>query len=97
MIKLLWLVALGVLAWRMLVGRWPWEAGKIAARQRAESQARALLGVSKRAARAEILDAHRRLIARVHPDRGGSVDQVHEANSARDVLLAGLANDTAGA
>lgn len=97
MTKLLWLAVLAVLAWRLLVGRWPWESGKIAARQRAESQARTLLGVSKGAARAEIVDAHRRLIARVHPDRGGTVDQVHEANSARDVLLAGLPRDTSGA
>src|SRR4051794_35880690 len=97
MSKLLWLAALGVIAWRLFVGRWPWESGKHAARQRVESQARAVLGASKDAARAEIVDAHRRLIARVHPDRGGTTSQVHEANSARDVLLAGLPNDTAGA
>lgn len=97
MIKLLWLAVLGVLAWRLLVGRWPWESGKRVARQRAELQARAVLGVPKRAARAEIVDAHRRLIARVHPDRGGTASQVHEANSARDVLLASLPDDTASA
>jgi len=97
MIKLLWLAALAIVAWRLIVGRWPWESGKISSKQHSESQARALLGVSKNAPRTEILDAHRRLIARVHPDRGGTVDQVHEANSARDVLLAGLPGDTSGA
>ena len=30
---------------------------------------------------------YRRLIAIVHPDRGGTNDQVHEANAARDILL----------
>lgn len=93
MIKLLWLLALGVLAWRLFIGRWPWESGKIAARQRAETQARNLLGVRRRAPRDEIIEAHRRLITQVHPDRGGTAGQVHEANDARDVLLAGLSPD----
>ena len=56
----------------------------------AKAQARALLGVPFAASRNEILDAHKRLIARVHPDRGGSTDLVHEANGARDLLLADL-------
>jgi DnaJ family protein C protein 19 len=46
--------------------------------------------VSRDAGASEIADAHRRRIARVHPDRGGSNDQVHEANAARDLLLARL-------
>ena len=29
----------------------------------------------------------KRLIAMVHPDRGGTDGQVHEANAARDLLL----------
>jgi DnaJ homolog subfamily C member 19 len=93
MIKLLWVAALAVLAWRFFTGRWPWESGKLAAKQRAEIQARNLLGVPKNAAREEIIDAHRRLITQVHPDRGGTAGQVHEANAARDVLLAGLPVD----
>lgn len=93
MMKLLWLVALAVLAWRLFAGRWPWESGKIAARNRAETQARNLLGVRRDAAREEIIEAHRRLIAQVHPDRGGTAGQVHEANDARDVLLARLSPD----
>jgi hypothetical protein len=97
MIKLLWLAAVAVLAWRLIVGRWPWESGQIAARQRAETQARNLLGVGRGAARDEIIEAHRRLITQVHPDRGGTAGQVHEANDARDVLLAGLSPDKTGA
>ncbi|MFM6831362.1 MAG: molecular chaperone DnaJ, partial [Novosphingobium sp.] len=34
----------------------------------------------------------RRLIAQVHPDRGGSNEAVHEANAARDLLLARLSD-----
>ncbi|WP_353230579.1 molecular chaperone DnaJ [Novosphingobium sp.] len=93
------LALLGTVAMRFLIGQWPWErwpwlagglldgiGGNPADRQR-EKQARVLLGVEKTAARADILDAHRRLIARVHPDRGGTSDAVHEANAARDLLL----------
>ena len=60
-------------------------------RAQAEAQARALLGLGREARREEIIDAHRRLIAQVHPDRGGSSEAVHRANAARDLLLARLA------
>jgi len=43
--------------------------------------------VRANANREEILDAHRKLVAIVHPDRGGTNSQVHEANAARDLLL----------
>lgn len=88
MVKLIWLVALGCVAWRMYSGRWPWEKRKVAGPSFEAAQARALLGVDTGADRREIVEAHRRRIAQVHPDRGGSSEQVHEANSARDLLLA---------
>ena len=44
------------------------------------------------AERSEILEAHRRLITMVHPDRGGTNAQVHEANAARDLLIEELPN-----
>lgn len=97
MMKFLWILVLGVLAWRLFTGRWPWESGRLAAKRRAEAQARNLLGVSRSAAREEIIEAHRRLITRVHPDRGGTAGLVHEANAARDVLLAALPVDKTGA
>lgn len=85
--KVIWLLALATLACRIFTGRWPWQLlGRPA--NPAEATARALLGVSGKASHAEIIDAHRRLIARVHPDKGGTSDQVHEANAARDLLLA---------
>ena len=88
--KLIWLLVLASIACRMLVGKWPWELFKSATVSSDEAQARAVLGVSREAGAAEIADAHRRLIAQVHPDRGGSNAQVHEANAARDLLLARL-------
>lgn len=88
MVKLLTLLLLGSLACKWLAGRWPWELWRESERSQAEAQARALLGVDRQASRDKVIEAHRRLIARVHPDRGGSADQVHAANDARDLLLA---------
>ena len=86
MIRILFFAALGVLAWKLVTGRWPWER-KVSTRAQALFRARKLLGVSAAASREEILVAHKRLVTMVHPDRGGSNGQVHEANAARDLLL----------
>jgi hypothetical protein len=51
------------------------------------AEARALLELGPDADRAAILSAHRRLIARVHPDAGGSAELARRVNSARDTLL----------
>ena len=50
-------------------------------------RARRLLGVGPTAGRDEIVAAHRRLVARVHPDAGGSEGLAAELNAARDLLL----------
>jgi len=52
--------------------------------------ARKLLGLGPEATLAEIREAHRRLIARVHPDAGGSAELANRVNSARDTLVAEL-------
>jgi hypothetical protein len=84
--RLLVYAALALIVWRMASGRWPWEADT-STRSQALFRARKLLGVRAEASRGEIIDAHRRLLAMVHPDRGGTNEQVHEANAARDLLL----------
>jgi DnaJ family protein C protein 19 len=89
-IKLLLLIVLVLVAWKMATGRWPWEAKLISGGSPARQRARTLLGVEMGAGRQDILEAHRRLITTVHPDRGGSNELVHEANAARDMLLADL-------
>ena len=53
-------------------------------------EARRVLELPALAGREEILDAHRRLIRRVHPDAGGSSDLAHRVNAARDILLSEL-------
>ncbi|PSJ41814.1 J domain-containing protein [Allosphingosinicella deserti] len=50
--------------------------------------ARRLLGVAENATLEEIRTAHRRLIARVHPDTGGSAELAERVNVARDTLVA---------
>ncbi|HEX8654049.1 MAG TPA: DnaJ domain-containing protein [Allosphingosinicella sp.] len=52
------------------------------------AEARRLLGVDEGASLADIRAAHRRLIARVHPDAGGSADLAERVNAARDTLVA---------
>lgn len=52
-----------------------------------EAQARLMLDVSVNATAAEITAAHRRLIARNHPDRGGSTYIAAQLNAAKDLLL----------
>jgi DnaJ family protein C protein 19 len=87
--RLLLLAVIVVLGWKLFTGRWPWQA-KGDKGTSALARARRLLGVSKAATREDIVAAHRRLVAQVHPDRGGSSGQVHEANAARDLLLTAL-------
>ena len=86
LLRILFFLVLGVLAWKLVAGRWPWER-KLSTRAQAVIRARQLLGVSAAASRDEIVTAHKRLVAMVHPDRGGTDGQVHEANAARDLLL----------
>ena len=77
----------------MVFGKWPWQLAQTqSTRSQALFRARKLLGVRENATRNEILQAHKQLIAMVHPDRGGTNEQVHEANAARDMLIHELPN-----
>ena len=96
MLKFIVIGAAIVLIFRWAMGRWPWEK-KVSTRQQAAFNARRLLGTEPGANRNEIIAAHKRLVALVHPDRGGTSRQVHEANDARDLLLGELPHATLGA
>ncbi|HWH22701.1 MAG TPA: DnaJ domain-containing protein [Allosphingosinicella sp.] len=75
----------------LMAGSLLWAAyrrGRRPKSQMSVADARALLGVSEEASLAEIRDAHRRLIAKVHPDAGGSAELANRVNVARDTLVA---------
>jgi DnaJ family protein C protein 19 len=56
-------------------------------RPSAIATARRTLGVAADADAETIRAAHRRLIAELHPDRGGSAEEARRVNAARDLLL----------
>jgi hypothetical protein len=87
-LRLIVILALLSVGCRMVFGKWPWDFLRPSpTRSQALFRARKLLGVREAADRGEIIAAHKRLVAMVHPDRGGTAPQVHEANAARDLLL----------
>jgi DnaJ family protein C protein 19 len=46
-----------------------------------------ILGLNENASREEIIMAHRKLMQKVHPDRGGSAELAARVNQAKDILL----------
>lgn len=87
MTKLILLAAVVAFGCKMLFGRWPWDFFAPSARSNEIRRAQTLLGLSGSPTRDQVIEAHRRLVAQVHPDRGGSAELVYEANAARDILL----------
>lgn len=69
-----------------------WRRSRPSQKPMPAADARRLLGVREDATLQEIREAHRRLIAKVHPDSGGSAELAHRVNAARDTLLAETMN-----
>jgi hypothetical protein len=81
----------------LMAGAMFWAAyrrGRTVAPSMPVEDARKLLGVGPSASLTEIRDAHRRLIARVHPDTGGSEELANRINVARDILVAEMSRRT---
>lgn len=52
-----------------------------------EQQARDILGVTESASQKDIINAHKRLMQKLHPDKGGSDYLAQQINRAKDILL----------
>ncbi|MBL4783745.1 MAG: hypothetical protein JKX92_16040 [Porticoccaceae bacterium] len=52
-----------------------------------EKEALDILGLQMKASKEDIISAHKRLIQKVHPDKGGSKHLATQLNSAKDFLL----------
>ncbi len=63
------------------------DAGSVGGREMDAAEAREILGLDASARREEVIAAHRRLMARLHPDKGGSDYLASKINQARDLLL----------
>lgn len=92
--KLIALLVIAAMGCKLVFGRWPWQMLALPQLKNGPqaklgvAQARTLLGVDAMASRTDIIEAHKRLLVQVHPDRGGNATLVYEANEARDLLLA---------
>ena len=80
MVKLLFVLAVLYAGWWLFL-RKPKRAAM------GEAEARKVLGVGRDADSDAVRAAHRRLVAAVHPDRGGSAELTRQLNAARDTLL----------
>ena len=67
---------------------WILKSGRLPASGMSAREAASILGISDEADIETIVDAHRKLIAKVHPDTGGTPELAARVNQARDVLLA---------
>lgn len=83
--KFLLLLFVGLALW------WLWKNGFAKGRATMDRlEAAKVLGIAPDADPEAILAAHKRLIAKVHPDAGGSAELAARINQARDVLINSL-------
>jgi DnaJ homolog subfamily C member 19 len=86
-----WLVVVAVIwaAWKLLAKPRYRTGMRLAPEPIPQQEARYLLDLPPGADEQAIREAHRRKVAAVHPDRGGSDELTRELNAARDLLLRG--------
>ena len=90
MIKLILFLALAVAAYLFVTGQLKSGRNRLSL-----AEARDVLGLAADADAAAVRAAHRRIVAQVHPDKGGTADLTARVNAARDTLLAALKQNPA--
>lgn len=77
--------------WRSIIGGGDYQQATTSNSGMSLSEAYEVLGLEQNASLKQVLDSHKRLIQKMHPDRGGSHFLAAQINQAKDVLTQHLA------